>query len=287
MYNYIIRCIINGDFKLFYDIMQARSIGTMTEDNMTSIKIFNMTIYITKDYQEMSIKAAEFLATIINENKRPVLGLATGSTMIGLYEEFIRMNQKGEVDFKEVTTFNLDEYYPISKDNSQSYNYFMKERLFNHVNIDISNTYIPNGMAKDIEVECEVFDHQVRETGGFDIQVLGIGSNGHIGFNEPGDSFPVRTHKAELTQRTIKDNSRFFTSIDEMPTRAITMGIGTIMNAKRILLMANGTGKAKIIKDTILGEVTPRVPASILQFHQDLTVILDQAAGAELLKALA
>lgn len=245
-----------------------------------------MIIYIVKDYHQMSKKAAQIIANIVKETPKPILGLATGDTVLGMYQELIEMNRMGELDFTHTKTFNLDEYYPICKENKQSYAYYMKNTLFNHINIDRENTYVPNGAAKDIEIECKDYEEKVRQVGKFDLQVLGIGSNGHIGFNEPSDAFEMVTHKADLTEKTIQDNSRFFDSIDEMPRQAITLGIGSIMNAKRIMLMANGAHKARAIKETLLGKVAPQAPASILQFHPDLTVILDEAAGAELLKHL-
>ncbi|HHX62964.1 MAG TPA: glucosamine-6-phosphate deaminase [Epulopiscium sp.] len=245
-----------------------------------------MDIYITKDYDEMSKKAAHLLASVVKETENPILGLATGGTPLGMYTELIRMNKADEVDFSKTTAFNLDEYFPISKECDQSYDYFMKENLFNHINIDMNNIHIPNGSAKDSTMECEVYDKQVRDTGGVDMQLLGIGSNGHIAFNEPADDFPTKTQKVDLTKGTIQDNARFFEHIEDVPKQAISMGIGTIMNAKRIMLIASGAGKAGIIKEAILGKVTPRVPASILQFHKDVTIILDEEAATELLKVL-
>ena len=253
---------------------------------MKNIKILNMDIYITKDYDEMSKKAAELLASVVKETNKPVLGLATGGTPAGMYKEIIRMNQAKEVDFANTTTFNLDEYFPIRKESDQSYDYFMKVNLFNHINIDQSNTHIPDGSAADCEAECEAYDAKVRATGGVDMQVLGIGSNGHIAFNEPADNFPTKTQKTDLTEGTIQDNARFFDNIDDVPKEAITMGIGTIMNSKRIMLLASGATKAGVIKEMILGTVTPQIPASILQFHKDVTIILDEEAASELLKAL-
>lgn len=253
---------------------------------MKNIKILNMNIYITKDYDEMSKKAAELLASVVNETEKPILGLATGGTPAGTYTELIRMNKAGEVDFSKTTTFNLDEYYPINKDNEQSYYYFMRENLFKHINIDMKNTHIPNGSAKDCAAESEAYDNKIRETGGVDLQLLGIGSNAHIAFNEPGDHFPTKTQKTDLTEATIQDNARFFEKIEDVPTEAISMGIGTIMNAKRIILLASGESKANAIKESILGKVNPQVPGSILQFHKDVTMILDEAAAEELLKAL-
>lgn len=253
---------------------------------MRNIKILNMDIYITKDYDAMSQKAAEILASVVNEKDQPVIGLATGGTPSGLYKELIRMNKAGEVDFSKTSAFNLDEYYPISKDSDQSYYYFMRENLFKHINIDMDNTHIPDGSAKDSALESEAYDKKIRATGGVDMQVLGIGTNGHIAFNEPADNFPTKTQKTGLTKETIEDNSRFFDHIDDVPKEAITMGIGTIMNSNRIMLLASGKSKAQVIKEMILGKVKPQLPASILQFHKDVSIILDEEAAAELLKVL-
>lgn len=245
-----------------------------------------MSIYITNDYDEMSQKGAEVIASIVKEKETPILGLATGGTPVGMYKELIGMHKEGNLDFSKTITFNLDEYYPINKDNNQSYYYFMKENLFNHINIDEKNTNIPNGMALDIEKESKEYDEKLRKIGGVDVQVLGIGSNGHIGFNEPSEIFEPETHKVTLDKQTIQDNARFFSSIDEVPTEAITMGIGSIMTAKRILLLASGKNKASVIKEMILGKVTPRIPASILQFHPEVTIILDKDAAAELQESI-
>lgn len=245
-----------------------------------------MDIYIVKDYDEMSKKGAALLASVIKEKENPTLGLATGGTPAGMYKELIRMNKAGEIDFSKTTTFNLDEYYPISKESDQSYHYFMKEHLFDHINIDMKNTNIPDGCAQDSELESKAYDKKVRDVGGIDMQVLGIGTNGHIGFNEPSDVFQTKTQKTALAKGTIEDNARFFSNIADVPTEAITMGIGTIMNSKRIMLLASGKGKAQIIKETIMGKVTPMVPASILQFHPDVTMILDEEVAAELLREI-
>ena len=253
---------------------------------MKTIKLNDMTIYVAKDYDEMSKKGAEIIAELLKAKPEASLGLATGGTPVGMYKELIEMNKKGEISFKQVSAYNLDEYYPIEKTNDQSYDYFMKENLFNHVDIDINNTHIPNGMAVNSVEEGKTYDALVRATGGVDIQVLGIGGNGHIGFNEPSDVFEPITHRVTLDERTIQDNARFFSSIEEVPTEAITMGIGTIMTAKSILLLASGSGKAPIIKEMLLGKVTPRVPASILQFHKDVKVVLDEAAAVELLSEI-
>ena len=246
------------------------------------MRLSNINLIIIKDYDEMSQKAAQIVADIIRTKESPILGLATGSTPVGMYKELVHMYKKGELDFNKTTTFNLDEYYPIHKENKQSYHYFMKENLFNHVNINLSNTYIPNGMSQNSELECLQYDEKIRGIGGVDLQVLGIGSNGHIGFNEPGEFFEPKTQKVNLDQRTIEDNARFFTSIEEVPQQALSMGIGTIMSAKKILLLASGENKAWAIKEMVKGKVTPRIPGSILQFHRDLVVVIDQEAASQL-----
>lgn len=246
------------------------------------MRLSNINIIITKDYDEMSQKAAQIVADTIRTKDSPLLGLATGSTPVGMYKELVHMYQQGNLDFSKTITFNLDEYYPIHKENKQSYHHFMQENLFNHVNINLSNTHIPNGMSEDSELECLQYDEKVLGMGGVDIQVLGIGSNGHIGFNEPGEFFEPKTQKVNLDPRTVEDNARFFNSIEEVPKQALSMGIGTIMSAEKILLLASGKNKAWAIKEMIMGKVTPHIPGSILQFHRDVVVIIDQEAASQL-----
>ncbi|MEG0013733.1 MAG: glucosamine-6-phosphate deaminase [Cellulosilyticaceae bacterium] len=253
---------------------------------MKTINLNNVTVFVVKDYKALSEKGASIIAALLMTKKDAVLGLATGSTPQGVYEELVRMNKSGEITFKGVHTYNLDEYYPIDKSNAQSYDYFMKENLFNHIDIDMANTHIPNGMAENSTKESSSYDQKVRSIGGVDIQLLGIGSNGHIGFNEPGDVFEPMTHRVQLDERTIKDNARFFGSIEEVPTEAITMGIGTIMSAKVLLLLANGEKKATAIKEMLLGKVKPRMQASILQFHKNVIVVVDESAASELIAEL-
>lgn len=253
---------------------------------MEQITLGNIQILITKNYEEMSQVGAEIVAELIKKNPEAKLGLATGGTPVGMYNALIEMYQKGEVSFKEISSYNLDEYYPIEKSNNQSYDYFMRDNLFNHVDINLANTHIPNGMAANSTEESKAYDELVRSTGGVDIQVLGIGSNGHIGFNEPSEVFEPITHRVQLDQRTILDNARFFNSIDEVPTEAITMGIGTIMTAKSILLLASGEGKAPIVREMLLEKITPNVPASILQLHPNVVIVLDEASAKELVAAL-
>lgn len=238
----------------------------------------NIKIEVLEDYESMSKKAAELISAEILKKPNIVLGLATGSTPIGTYKQLIKMYEDKKVDFSKVTTFNLDEYFPIDNDNDQSYHYFMKEQLFDHINIDQSKTDVPNGASKDVETECINYEAKIKKAGGVDLQVLGIGLNGHIGFNEPNEFFDGITHLVDLNESTIEANSRLFESIDQVPKKAISMGIKTILMSKKIVLLVNGEKKANIIKETVLGPITPQVPASALQLHQDVTIILDQDA---------
>ena len=209
-----------------------------------------------------------------------VLGLATGSTPIKAYKQMIDLYSKGVVDFSQVTTFNLDEYVNLDVKDKNSYHTFMHENLFDHVNIPEENINFLDGNAQDLEQECRDYEKKIKKAGGIDIQLLGIGSNGHIAFNEPADCFQRWSHVVTLKESTVKDNSRFFKSIDEVPTQAVTMGIGSIMQAKKILIIALGTNKAKAIKQLIDGNVTPMCPASVLQFHTDVTLMLDKGAAS-------
>jgi glucosamine-6-phosphate deaminase len=238
-----------------------------------------MNIVITNTYEEMSKKAANIIVSQVTLEPNSVLGLATGSTPIKTYE-YIRKKYEGhEVDFEKTVTFNLDEYIGLGKGDSQSYRCFMDQHLFNHINIKEENIYIPNGLAEDIQSECINYEEEIRKQGGIDLQLLGIGRNGHIGFNEPNVSFEARTHKVSLDEDTIKANARFFDSADEVPTEAISMGIKTIMMSKKILLLASGKNKAEAINALVNGPITPKLPASILQLHQDVTLILDEGAA--------
>ncbi len=237
----------------------------------------------TKDYDAMSKAAAEIMATQITEKPNCVLGLATGSTPIGLYAELVKKYEAGELDFSMVTTVNLDEYRGLTHDNDQSYYYFMNDNLFSHVNIDKNNTYVPDGTIEDADEACKQYDAIVAATGGQDIQLLGMGHNGHIGFNEPCDIFVKGTNCVDLTESTINANARFFASIEDVPTQAYTMGIQTIMYAKKILVVVNGEGKADIVEKAFFGDITPLVPASILQLHQDVVVVGDEAAFAKIM----
>ena len=237
-----------------------------------------MKLYKVKNYDELSRKAASVIAAQIINKPDSVLGLATGSSPVGTYQNLVKRYQEGELDFSEIKTANLDEYKGLTMENDQSYYYFMYSNLLRHVNIDMKNTNIPNGMAEDAKAECQRYEAVIKGLGGVDLQLLGLGHDGHIGFNEPDDHFVAQTHCVDLTEMTIEANKRFFASADEVPKQAFTMGIGTIMRAKKILMIVSGADKAEILKKSLYGPVTPQVPASILQFHPDVTVIADEAA---------
>ena len=234
----------------------------------------------TKDYADMSRKTANLISAQVILKPDCVLGLATGSSPVGAYMQLVDWYNKGDVDFSRVRTVNLDEYLGLPRENDQSYYYFMHHNLFDHVNLPEGATNLPNGMAEDMDAECARYDALIRSLGGVDLQLLGIGHDGHIGFNEPCDHFPTGTHVVELAERTIEANQRFFASRDEVPRRAVTMGIGTIMAARKVVLVASGAEKAPIVKEAFFGPVTPQVPASILQFHPNVTVVVDKEAGA-------
>lgn len=238
-----------------------------------------MKIIITKNYEELSKVAANEMAETIKSNPKAILGLATGGSPIGMYKELIRMNKEGEIDFSTITTVNLDEYIGLSGEHTQSYRYFMNDNLFNHINIDKKNTYVPNGLAKNIEEECKNYDAKIADLGGTDVQLLGIGNNGHIAFNEPDQELVAGTHLTGLTEDTIKANARFFDSIDEVPKTALTMGLGGIMKSKKIIVIASGEGKAEAVKAMVNGKISTNMPASMLQMHRDVVVIIDEAAA--------
>lgn len=241
-----------------------------------------MRVMIVRDYQQLSETAANLLASQITWKPTTVLGLATGSTPVGTYANLVDMYQAGKVDFSEVVTFNLDEYYGLGRDNPQSYAWFMEQHLWGKVNIAPENCHIPDGMAEDVEGECRLYEKKIREAGGIDLQLLGIGRNGHIGFNEPDLKFEALTHLVELDEDTIQANARFFSSPASIPRQAISMGIKTIMHARRIILLASGREKARTIREMIHGKITPELPASVLQLHPEVIVIVDRDAGAEL-----
>lgn len=241
-----------------------------------------MKIYKAKDYKDMSRKAANIISAQVIMKPNCVLGLATGSTPIGTYDQLVEWYSKGDLDFSEVTTVNLDEYKGLPRTNDQSYYYFMHQHLFDRVNIDPERTNVPNGMEPDAEKECGRYEELIRSLGGVDLQLLGLGHNGHIGFNEPGEAFEKETHCVDLTESTIEANKRFFASADDVPKQAYTMGIKTIMQAKKILIVVNGENKADIVERAFFGPVTPEVPASILQLHNDVTLVGDEEALAKI-----
>lgn len=241
-----------------------------------------MKIYKAKDYKDMSRKAANIISAQMIMKPNCVLGLATGSTPIGTYDQLVEWYNKGDLDFSEVTTVNLDEYKGLPRTNDQSYYYFMHQHLFDRVNIDPERTNVPNGMEPDAEKECGRYEELIRSLGGVDLQLLGLGHNGHIGFNEPGEAFEKETHCVDLTESTIEANKRFLASADDVPKQAYTMGIKTIMQAKKILIVVNGENKADIVERAFFGPVTPEVPASILQLHNDVTLVGDEAALAKI-----
>ena len=243
-----------------------------------------MKIYKAKDYKDMSRKAANIISAQVIMKPNCVLGLATGSTPIGTYDQLVEWYNKGDLDFSEVTTVNLDEYKGLPRTNDQSYYYFMHQHLFDRVNIDPERTNVPNGMEPDAEKECGRYEELIRSLGGVDLQLLGLGHNGHIGFNEPGEAFEKETHCVDLTESTIEANKRFFASADDVPKQAYTMGIKTIMQAKKILIVVNGENKADIVERAFFGPVTPEVPASILQMHNDVTLVGDEAALSKVME---
>lgn len=238
-----------------------------------------MKLIVVNNYEELSKVAAKEFSKIIKEKENAVLGLATGGSPVGMYKELIRMYEQKELNFSKITTVNLDEYIGLNPEHNQSYRYFMNNNLFNHINIDKSNTFVPNGLAEDLEAQCKEYDQKIAELGGIDIQLLGVGNNGHIAFNEPNNELSSGTHIISLTDNTIEANARFFDNIDDVPRKAITMGVGGIMKAKKIILIASGESKAEAIKGIFSGKITTANPATMLQMHRDVTVIVDEAAA--------
>lgn len=235
-----------------------------------------MRVIVCENYEEMSAQGAKIIEACITMKPDCVLGLATGSTPVGMYNILSEKYKNGEIDFKDVTSFNLDEYYPIKNDNDQSYHYFMNENLFKYVNI--KKSYIPNGETDQPEKECQEYEQKIKNEGGIDLQVLGIGQNGHIGFNEPDENLNAVTHVTGLTESTISANSRFFSSVDEVPTKALTMGMATIMNAKTIMLLASGKNKHEVVKKLCDNDITTDIPATMLKMHPDVILICDKEA---------
>ncbi|MBP7934711.1 MAG: glucosamine-6-phosphate deaminase [Phycisphaerae bacterium] len=244
-----------------------------------------MEVIITESYEAMSAQAAKMIAQQILHKPSSVLGLATGSTPVGTYKEMIRMHKEQGLDFSKVVTFNLDEYVGLPPSHNQSYRYFMDHNLFHHINVPTGNIHVPYGHAESVLDFCAWYESEIKRYGGIDIQILGIGGDGHIAFNEPGSSLGSRTRLKTLTQETITDNARFFANMDEVPRFAITMGVGTILEARKIIMLANGSKKAKIVAEAIEGPVSSQVSASALQLHRDVVVILDKEAASKLKRA--
>ncbi len=241
-----------------------------------------MEVVIKRDYEQMSKAAAQLVVDVLNTKPNAVLGMATGSTPLGLYQELVRLYKAGHVDFSRVTTFNLDEYVGLPANHPQSYHYFMREHFFQHVNIPQHNINIPSGTTSNYPAFCQWYEGRIAECGGIDLQILGIGSDGHIAFNEPGSSLSSRTRLKTLSKQTIDDNARFFERRESVPVYAITMGVGTILDARRLVLVASGKTKAKAIAHAVEGPVTSMVTASAIQLHRDATVIVDGEAAAGL-----
>lgn len=268
----------------WWNLLYNLTISTMTAATILQLKgaYKAMKIYVTEDYETMSRKAANILSSQIILKPSSVVGLPTGSSPLGMYQQLVRWYEKGDLDFSAVKTVNLDEYVGLEPTHEQSFCYYMNTNLFDHVNINPANTNIPDGLVADPQAECEWYNKVIRDMGGIDIQVLGIGHNGHIGFNEPGGAFEKETHVVDLTERTIQANSRFFASPDDVPRQAMTMGIKSIMMAKKILVVISGGDKADIVKEAFTGPITPQVPASILQLHPYVTLVGDRAALSKL-----
>ena len=241
-----------------------------------------MLLTIRKDYDAISKEGARIVAELVRKKPDCVLGFATGNSSLGMYQELIRMHREDGLDFSKVTTFNLDEYVGLPPEHEQSYHYFMWENLFKHINVGPRHVNIPHGMADDIEGHCVWYEEQIEKCGGIDLQILGIGGNGHIAFNEPGSSLGSRTRIKTLTEKTRQDNACFFDSMDQVPKYAITMGIGTIMDARKLLMLASGKGKANAIKNTTEGPISAMVPATIVQMHRHATLLIDEAAASSL-----
>ena len=240
-----------------------------------------MNFIVCNNYEEISEKAAEIIAELVKSKPNCILGLATGSTPVGTYKELIAKNKNGEISFKNTVSYNLDEYYPISPENNQSYRYFMNENLFNHIDIPMENTHLLNGEANDPDAECKAYDEAIKNAGGIDIQILGIGRNGHIAFNEPDEALIAPTHKTGLTADTIDANSRFFESTDLVPKFALTMGMASIFAARKIILLANGASKAQAISELRSDKITTSNPSTLLKLHPDVTIICDKEAFGE------
>jgi len=241
-----------------------------------------MEIIIHNTAEEASKHAGEYISNIVKKIPDTILGLATGGTPVQMYKEMIRQHKENNIDYSQVTSFNLDEYIGLPPTHDQSYRYFMNENLFNHINIDKQNTHVPDGMATDIPKECENYEQKIFQAGGIDLQLLGVGTDGHIGFNEPGSSFASRTRIKTLTKQTREDNARFFNNIDEVPIHCITMGIETIIESNEIILLAFGKNKAEVIRNMIEGPISAELPASALHLHPNVKIFIDEDAASKL-----
>lgn len=241
-----------------------------------------MEVITVKDYEALSKRAASLIQAQLTWKPESVLGLATGSTPLGMYDQLVKMYKNDEIDFKKTITFNLDEYIGLEKNSSQSYYSFMRHNFFDHINIPLDQTFIPDGQADDLQEECINYESKIKEHGGIDLQILGIGHNGHIGFNEPNIEFEAKTHVVTLDKKTIEANQRFFKSLDDVPKKAISMGIKTIMKSRKIILMASGESKADIVSKLIKDDISPNVPASVLHLHEHVVVLIDQEAASKL-----
>jgi glucosamine-6-phosphate deaminase len=268
MKNVLIRLVIFVKFPCSYNSLKSE------------MRRVGMLVIVKEDYDAMSAEAAKIVATLVRRKPDCVLGLATGSTPLGLYRELIRMHKEEGLNFSKVTTFNLDEYVGIAPNHDQSYHYFMWGNLFEHINLNPRHVFVPDGFAPDVEAACEWYENEIVRHGGIDLQVLGVGANGHIAFNEPGSSLGSRTRIKTLTQQTVEDNTRFFDKIEDVPKYAITMGVGTIMEARELLLVASGKSKMQAIKTTVEGPITAMVPATIVQLHRKATIIVDKEAAS-------
>jgi len=241
-----------------------------------------MNVVVVKNYYEISIKSAQLIAEQITKKKNSVLGLATGQTPVGMYQELIKMFKRGDIDFSEVRTFNLDEYYGLPSKHPQSYHYYMWDTFFKYINIKKENIHLLNGATENIKEECNQYEILIQKHGGIDLQILGIGDNGHLGFNEPAIGLNSKTHLVNLSEETIQANSQYFDDIQKIPRQALTMGIGTIMKAKKIVLLANGRKKSQAIERTIHGPVSTEVPATVLQLHNNVLLIIDEEAASQI-----
>lgn len=276
----------NEDRKVHTTLLLALSgLGLPSLSDCKSRRMEPMRVYCGEDYEAMSRRAANIISAQVITKPDSVLGLATGETPVGAYRQLVERYERGDLGFAEIRTVNLDEYYGLSPRHEQSCRYFMQLHLFDHIDIKPENTHVPDGLAKNPEVECRRYNRLIEDLGGIDLQLLGVGHNGHIAFNEPGDDFGLETHLATLTPETMADNTRFFGRKEDMPRQALTMGIKNIMRARRIMMIVSGSDKAETVYRAFCGRVTKEIPASVLQLHPDVTLVGDRAALSKLLEA--